>query len=82
MIIQQEENTPIGDFYHDNGIRKMFNKLDELVDEFEVDTSELIADCDYLISSLKNLKTKIKSAEASAEKKQSAARINLSLNVE
>ena len=41
MIIRQEESTPIGNYFHDNGILKLFDKIQEMVDEFEVDTDKL-----------------------------------------
>lgn len=63
MTIRQEENTPIGNYFHDNGILKIFEKIKDQVDEFEVDTEELSTDIDFLISSLKGLKITVKKAE-------------------
>lgn len=53
MIIRQEENTPIGNYFHDNGILKVFDMLQDEVDEFEVETENIKAYCDNLITSLK-----------------------------
>ena len=69
MKIRQEESTPIGDYFHDSGINKVFEKLSESVDEFEVDTDELSVYCDSLISLLKGLKSKIKKEESEASKR-------------
>ena len=69
MIIRQEETTPIGNHFHDAGILKQFNAIENIVDEFEVDTEELTAYCDSLIDSLRSLKSLIKKAEAEWEKK-------------
>jgi len=63
MTVRQEENTPIGNYFHDNGILKIFEKIKDQVDEFEVDTEELSTDIDFLISSLKGLKITVKKAE-------------------
>lgn len=63
MTIRQEESTPIGNYFHDNGILKIFEKIKGQVDEFEVDTEELSTDIDFLISSLKGLKITVKKAE-------------------
>lgn len=68
MIIRQEESTPIGDYFHDNGILKTFEKIKETVDEFEVDSEELMTDCDFLISALKGLKVQIGKVEAEYKK--------------
>ena len=68
MIIRQEENTPIGDYFHDSGIKKVFSKLEENVDEFEVDTDDLISWCDSLSELAKGLKACIKRTEAAWSK--------------
>lgn len=68
MIIRQEESTPIGDYFYDNGIFKTFEKIKETVDEFEVDSEELMTDCDFLISVLKGLKVQIGKVEAEYKK--------------
>lgn len=36
MIVRQEESTPIGDFFHDSGVSKVFTALETTVDDFEV----------------------------------------------
>ena len=69
MLVRQIDSTPIGDYFHDSGITKVFEKLTKMVDEFEVDTDELTIFCDSLISSLKGLKTKIKKEESEASKR-------------
>lgn len=75
MIIRQEESTPIGDYFHDNGIKKVFEKLSENVDEFEVETDELNVYCDSLISLLKGLKGQIKKVESASIKKKSQEKV-------
>lgn len=69
MIIPQEESSPIGDYFHDSGIKKVFENLNEQVDGFQVDTDELCVFCDSLISLLKGLKSKIKKEESEASKR-------------
>lgn len=75
MLIRQEENTPIGDFFHDCGISKVFSRLTDTVDEFEVDTDELSNLCDTLVTLSKNLKSQIKKVETEWSKKQQADKI-------
>ena len=75
MIIRQEETTPIGNHFHDTGILKQFAAIENIVDEFEVDTDELTAYCDSLIDSLKSLKNIIKKVEAEWEKKSHLQKI-------
>ena len=70
MNIRQEENTPIGDYFHDAGLSKMFSKLEEQVDEFEVDTDELKALCDGITDTVKGLKAHIAKVEAAWQKRQ------------
>ena len=50
MKIRQEESTPIGDFFHDSGVYSMFNNLANIVDDVEVETNDVDAYCDGLIS--------------------------------
>ena len=76
MTVRQEEETPIGNYFHDNGLLKIFNRITDMVDEFEVDTSELSAFCDSMIDSLKGMKAHIKKVEAAWEKRQHQAKIN------
>lgn len=70
MLIRQEENTPIGDYFHDSGIVKLFEHIQNSVDEFEVDTTELSEYCDTLINSLKGLKGQVKKVESAWVKKE------------
>jgi hypothetical protein len=69
MIIRQEESTPIGNYFHDNGILKQLGKIEGIVDEFEVDTDELSNYCDSLIENLKGLKAYTKKVAVEYEKK-------------
>lgn len=69
MIVRQDESTPIGNYAHDNGIIKQFGKIEGIIDEFEVDTDELIQYCDSLIENLKGLKAYTKKVEAEWEKR-------------
>lgn len=64
MIVRQEEQTPIGDYFHDSGVWQVFNRLNSCVDEFEVNTDELNTMIDNLISNLKGLKGQIKKCES------------------
>lgn len=76
MIIRQEETTPIGDYFHDNGINKIFENISNTVDEFEVDTDELDSYCDALINSIKGLRSQIKKVEAAWSKHKSQNKMN------
>ena len=82
MIIRQEESTPIGNYFHDSGILKVFTKLEESVDKFEVETNDLKAYCDNLITSLKGLKNQINATESAWEKHQQQQRIKDMTNKE
>jgi hypothetical protein len=68
MIVRQEENTPVGDYFHDSGVLQTFNSLEESVDEFEIDTEEIMAQCDLIIEAIKGLKAFTKKVEASYSK--------------
>lgn len=68
MTVRQEENTPIGDYFHDSGLFSVFNMLSTAVDEFEVDTVQLNSWIDNLILNLKGLKTQIKKTEIEYQK--------------
>lgn len=68
MIVRQEEQTPIGDYFHDSGLWTVFNQLSARVDDFEVDTDKVSAWIDDLISNLKGLKSHIKKYEAEYQK--------------
>ena len=80
MIIRQEESTPIGDYFHDRGILKTFKKIQDSVDEFELDTESVSSYCDVLIDSLKGLKSFIKKVETEAKKQATAKEIADSFN--
>lgn len=80
MIIRQEETTPIGDTFHDSGILKVMEKLQNIVDEFEVETDDIQTYCDNLITSLKNLKTVTKKAEIEYAKVKAQKELKASLN--
>jgi len=75
MLIRQEEFTPLGDSFHDLGLSKAFTKLSVAVDEFEVDTEEIEALCDFLITGLKVMKAKAKKAAAEYQKYKSQTHI-------
>lgn len=80
MIIRQEETTPIGDTFHDSGILKVMEKLQNIVDEFEVETDDIQNYCDNLITSLKNLKAVTKKAETEYSKVKAQKELKASLN--
>lgn len=80
MIIRQEESTPIGDYFHDNGMLKVFEHIQNYVDKFEVDTTELTQYCDVLINSLKGLKGQIKKTESEWAKHKSQEKISDLMN--
>lgn len=69
MIIRQEEETPIGNYFHDNGVMKLFSKITDTVDEFEVDTERLKLLCDEMSAKMKELKAFVNSVEKSELKK-------------
>lgn len=75
MIILQEESTPIGDFFHDSGVYSMFNNLSNIVDNVEVDTTDVDAYCDGLISALKGLKSIVKKVEVEETKRKSMEKV-------
>lgn len=76
MIIRQKESTPIGDYFHDSSILKVFEHIQNSVYEFEVDTTELSEYYDTLIISLKGLKGQIKKAESEWTKHKSQEKIS------
>lgn len=80
MIIRQEESTPIGDYFHDRGILKTFEKLTDSIDNFNLDTDTVNSYCDVLIDSLKGLKTFIKKIEGDIRKQRAASEIADSVN--
>ena len=81
MTIRQEESTPIGDYFHDSGILKLFEHIQNSVDEFEVDTIELSEYCDTLINSLKGLKGQIKKVESAWVKRKAQESLSDRVNI-
>ena len=75
MKIRQEESTPIGDWFHDNGLRRAFDGIASQVDDFDVDTGDLCNSCDCLINLLKGLKGQVKKAETAWQKRQTQKKI-------
>ncbi|UKI53182.1 MAG: hypothetical protein L6V86_08845 [Treponema sp.] len=69
MIIRQEEESPIGNYFHDNGVMRLFSKITDIVDEFEIDTERLKLLCDEMTAKIKELKTFINSVEKAELKK-------------
>ena len=69
MIIRQEENTPIGNYFHDPGATTLFNAISSSVDEFEVDTEQLFVWCDRMITAMKGLQGLLKRIEKEEIKK-------------
>ena len=80
MIIQQEESTPIGNCFHDSGILKIMEKLQDSVDEFEVDTDNIQTYCDALITSLKTLKSVTSKAETEYQKLKARKELRDTIN--
>ena len=80
MVIRQEENTPIGNYFHDAGILKVFEMLQAEVDEFEVETENIKAYCDNLITSIKGLKSITEKTETEYAKKKAQSYIKDKLN--
>lgn len=79
MKIRQEESTPIGDFFHDSGVYSMFNNLANIVDDVEVETNDVDAYCDGLISALKGLKSIVKKVEGEETKRKSMEKVEDSI---
>lgn len=69
MKFVQQENTPIGDYFHDSGVYTIFNALMSTVDDFEVDTDQLNAWCGIIINDIKGLQNFIKKIEKEEIKK-------------
>ena len=69
MIIKQIDETPIGNSFHDSGVTTIFNALAQTVDEFEVDSDQLNAWCEYIIKSMKTIQAVIKDCEKKQTKK-------------
>ncbi|MBO7123269.1 MAG: hypothetical protein J6V90_08325 [Treponema sp.] len=75
MKIRQEDSTPIGDWFHNNGVQSVFESVKNQVDEFDVDTERLANECDILINLLKGLKGQVKKVEAAWQKSQTQKKI-------
>lgn len=69
MIVRQEEETPIGNHFHDNGTFRLFSKISDIVDDFEVDTERLKLLCDEMSAKIKELKSFVCSVEKAELKK-------------
>lgn len=69
MIIRQEEETPIGNYFHDNGTMRLFSVITYIVDEFEVDTERLKLLCDEMSAKIKELKSFVGTVEKAELKK-------------
>ena len=80
MIIRQEETTPIGDYFHDSGIWQIFNQLSSIVDDFNIDTTQLCNWTDNLISTLKGFKSHVKKCEAEYRKHLNEIELNSLVN--
>lgn len=69
MKVRQEEDSPIGNCFHDSGVTTVFNALAQTVDDFEIDTDQLNAWCEHIIKSMKTLQYQIKDYEKKQIKK-------------
>lgn len=76
MRIRQEENTPIGDYFHDSGAKSAFGSLESIVDDFDLDTDTVAALCDKVIECMKGLKGQVKKVESAWVKQVSQDRIS------
>lgn len=81
MIVRQEESTPIGNFFHDSGVSKVFTALETTVDDFEVNTDQLLSWCDFIVDKIKLLKGQIKKVETAQKKYENSLEINLKKGV-
>ena len=82
MVIRQEENSPIGDFFHHTGLKPLFEMIESQVDEFSVDTDDLLFECDEMISKIKELKSQVKKCEQEYSKLLRRKALKDSLNKE
>lgn len=80
MIFRQEENSSIGDYFHDSGAWTLFNALSSTVDDFEIDTEQMFVWCDRLITSLKGLQSMLKKCEKEQIKKQHEREVDNMIN--
>lgn len=69
MKLSQINESPIGNTFHESGVTTIFNALAQTVDEFEVDSDQLIAWTDHIIKSMKTLQAQIKDCEKKQIKK-------------
>lgn len=69
MILRQEEETPLGNYFHDSGMLRLFNLIENSVDEFIVDTERTKVLCDELSAKAKEFKNFITSVEKDELKK-------------
>lgn len=69
MIITQIDESPVGNCFHDSGVTTIFNALAQTIDEFELDSDQLIAWTDHIIKSMKSLQSQIKECEKKQIKK-------------
>lgn len=76
MTIRQEEETPIGNYFHDSGAYTVFNALCSVVDDTEVESEQLKAWCDILINDIKGLKIVIQKCEKETERQKYRDEIN------
>ena len=74
-LFRQEESTPIGDYFHDNGTARLFGKISEAADGFEVDTERMKAQCDEMCAKIKELKAFVASVEKKELKKAVAEEV-------
>ena len=69
MKLSQINESPIGNTFHESGVTTIFNALAQTVDEFEVDSDQLNAWCEYIIKSMKTIQAVIKDCERKQTKK-------------
>lgn len=69
MILRQEEETPLGNYFHDSGMLRLFNLIENSVDEFIVDTERTKALCDELSVKAREFKNFIAAVEKEELKK-------------
>ena len=69
MIINQINETPIGNTFHESGVTTVFNALAQTVDEFKVNSDQLNAWCEHIIKSIKMVQSVIKDCERKEIKK-------------
>ena len=80
MKIRQEEESPIGNCFHDSGVWTIFNAISSTVDDFEIDSDQLSTWCDFVIKSMKQLQNQIKDCEKKQIKKMHEREIDDKIN--